>query len=247
MHLQRKESTRPQMFACRGFTLIELLVVIAIIAILAAILFPVFARARENARRASCQSNLKQLALGVMQYTQDYDETYPMAGNAGRVINGVTMSYATGARYWPRDIYPYIKSAQVFYCPSSSDRTYAVYPETAAGITRGTNYAMNNDFGTSSDSCDNNPAGEVCSPVKVAAIPKVAELIMLLDSYNGTQSAYLAMYNLDSMEHRHFEGSNIAYADGHVKWQKQRVYSNAPGDTNYTRLYPIWRKHWQTS
>src|SRR5690606_6779733 len=63
--------------AKRGFTLIELLVVIAIIAILAAILFPVFARARENARRASCQSNLKQIGLGLMQYTQDYDERLP--------------------------------------------------------------------------------------------------------------------------------------------------------------------------
>src|SRR5471032_187855 len=70
----------------KGFTLIELLVVIAIIAILAAILFPVFARARENARRASCQSNLKQIGLGFQQYSQDYDERFPIAlssaGNA---------------------------------------------------------------------------------------------------------------------------------------------------------------------
>ena len=66
----------------RGFTLIELLVVIAIIAILAAILFPVFARARENARRASCQSNMKNVALGFKQYIQDYDELYPRASNA---------------------------------------------------------------------------------------------------------------------------------------------------------------------
>src|SRR5687768_5924591 len=64
--------------ALKGFTLIELLVVIAIIAILAAILFPVFARARENARRSSCQSNLKQIGLGFAQYTQDYDEKMPI-------------------------------------------------------------------------------------------------------------------------------------------------------------------------
>jgi prepilin-type N-terminal cleavage/methylation domain-containing protein len=71
MHRQTKRS------AGSGFTLIELLVVIAIIAILAAILFPVFARARENARRASCASNLKQISLGLMQYSQDYDERFP--------------------------------------------------------------------------------------------------------------------------------------------------------------------------
>ena len=89
-----------------AFTLIELLVVIAIIAILAAILFPVFARARENARRSSCQSNLKQIGLGIIQYTQDYDETYPLR-NSG---DGVT---------WRQRVQPYIKSTQVFSCPSN--------------------------------------------------------------------------------------------------------------------------------
>src|SRR5689334_5202516 len=73
----RRQAAKP------GFTLIELLVVIAIIAILAAILFPVFARARENARRASCQSNLKQIGLGIMMYTQDYDETFPRSAIGG--------------------------------------------------------------------------------------------------------------------------------------------------------------------
>src|SRR4028118_675254 len=80
--------------AHRGFTLIELLVVIAIIAILAAILFPVFSRARENARRASCMSNLKQIGLGVMQYVQDYDERYPSSMYASR--------YTTGPGTWQR-------------------------------------------------------------------------------------------------------------------------------------------------
>ncbi len=98
----------------KAFTLIELLVVIAIIAILAAILFPVFARARENARRSSCQSNMKQIGLGFAQYTQDYDEKYPVSssstGGATKII-------------WGEQIYPYIKSQQVFACPSNTLNT----------------------------------------------------------------------------------------------------------------------------
>ncbi len=95
-----------------AFTLVELLVVIAIISILAAILFPVFARARENARRTSCVSNMKQIGLGVTMYAQDNDGRYPMASNADG-----------SGRRWPDYIYPYVKSAQIFVCPSvaSSD------------------------------------------------------------------------------------------------------------------------------
>jgi len=94
----------------RGFTLIELLVVIAIIAILAAILFPVFARAREKARQASCQSNLKQLALGVLMYVQDYDETLPLWN---RFANANQMPLAP-----PAAIFPYVKNTQLYECPS---------------------------------------------------------------------------------------------------------------------------------
>lgn len=90
----------------KAFTLIELLVVIAIIAILAAILFPVFAKAREKARQTSCLSNMKQLGLGVLQYIQDYDETYPIG----------TPSFNQTAN-WPVEILPYVKSIAVYTCP----------------------------------------------------------------------------------------------------------------------------------
>ncbi|MEI6500574.1 MAG: DUF1559 domain-containing protein, partial [Armatimonadota bacterium] len=95
----------------KGFTLIELLVVIAIIAILAAILFPVFAKAREKARQSSCLSNVKQIALGMMQYAQDYDERMVPAA----------MYYATPNYYtWMYLMQPYVKSSQIFTCPSST-------------------------------------------------------------------------------------------------------------------------------
>ena len=118
-----------QLDARRGkgaFTLIELLIVIAIISLLAAILFPVFGRLRENARRASCQSNLKQIGLAIHQYTQDYDERMPLgyvywSGGAGACANPQTYCTTLGLSYtWMDEIGPYVKNTQIFMCPTAN-------------------------------------------------------------------------------------------------------------------------------
>ena len=102
-----------------GFTLIELLVVVAIISLLAAILFPVFARARENARRTSCMSNMKQIGLGLMQYIQDYDGKWPnRCFGYGCYEAGYVHQYNAGCYKWMDAIFPYVKSEQIFNCPS---------------------------------------------------------------------------------------------------------------------------------
>jgi prepilin-type N-terminal cleavage/methylation domain-containing protein/prepilin-type processing-associated H-X9-DG protein len=108
----------------KGFTLIELLVVIAIIAILAAILFPVFAQAREKARQTSCLSNTKQMGLGIMMYTQDYDETYPAGYYYGDPTQTSNLD-ATGIIQWSGVTQPYVKNEQIFVCPSDPNKGIA--------------------------------------------------------------------------------------------------------------------------
>jgi len=138
----------------KGFTLIELLVVISIIALLAAILFPVFSRARENARRSSCQSNLKQIGLGLLQYSQDYDETLPAPRystsnggfwEAGGFINssGGNVNY-----FWTDAIMPYVKSNQVFLCPSHTGNRARFRPSTDFPTQNGGAWGGTNDLGS---------------------------------------------------------------------------------------------------
>jgi prepilin-type N-terminal cleavage/methylation domain-containing protein/prepilin-type processing-associated H-X9-DG protein len=201
-HNHRQISRRGFREAQCGFTLIELLVVIAIIAILAAILFPVFARARENARRASCQSNLKQLGLAFMQYSQDYDERLPSYSALETVAwpNG-----ASGANYWPVRIYPYVRSVQVYNCPSAS--SYEWKGEPSGSMKYGYNATMFPSTGS----------------VALASIERPSQTLMLADSdgpasYVVFQNYYSGPSSPRYMSDRHLDGGNIAYCDGHVKW-----------------------------
>ncbi len=187
----------------KGFTLIELLVVIAIIAILAAILFPVFARARENARRASCGSNLKQIALGMFQYTQDYDERYIQPQNDNNTMVLV--------------LQPYIKSTQLFICPSANGE--ATTQLTA--LTRNVSWKVGNPAAVpSTQSRGSYGMNTALEGLSISEVQTSALVPMFFDGtwYTEANSGAGGGGSTIQAGTRHFDGNNIAYADGHVKW-----------------------------
>lgn len=221
-----------------GFTLIELLVVIAIIALLAAILFPVFGRARENARRSSCQSNLKQIGVAVLQYAQDYDEIYPMTRwNPPANLGGTRMS-------WMHCTQPYMKSYQIYRCPSDKEEapnntSWVSNPQTGYRVS----YGYNIKFGYND--------GVLPRTLNVAAVVKPAEMVMATDTgkrrlapdppvasnpdlwFDEKNSWALSDvgdwrtrntsgdWSIVGLPNpRHLETVNVLWTDGHVKSQK---------------------------
>jgi prepilin-type N-terminal cleavage/methylation domain-containing protein/prepilin-type processing-associated H-X9-DG protein len=186
----------------RGFTLIELLVVIAIIAILAAILFPVFAKAREKARQTSCLSNLKQLGLATLQYVQDYDEVLPHHQRSGRTITVQSQ------------IQPYLKNEQIWVCPSQSALYYYYWDNpTGTGAVYGImgSYGWNLRLGSVG-------IGTGSGIIKLGTLQTPSETGMWSDCQPSL--THLQDNNVYRTSAPHNEGGNMVYVDGHAKWQK---------------------------
>lgn len=201
----------------QGFTLIEILVVISIIALLAAILFPVFSRARENARRTNCQSNLKQIALGINIYVQDYDGKFPHIGNPDTSTLG-----------WAERLQPQLKSVQVFQCPSEMNEQNL--------LTDYTDYYYNLWLG-------NKPSGVPESIIDYPANTIMngdgnstksnyyCEGVKGPFAGCGAGSSTGGPFDPASATVRHLEGANYSFVDGHVKWLKRDALMDANGTT----------------
>jgi len=217
----------------RGFTLIELLVVIAIIAILAAILFPVFAQAREAARKAACQSNLKQIGLAEGMYTQDYDE----------ILSGSYQTLPTGRASYAELLQPYTKNTRIFLCPDVSptghmnnDGVNNCNPNPLTCSNNGIDYAYNDLINPGNIS--GNPNGSDDGHIGLASLSAPADTIMLVDGRQGgfyniwrsedtdVQGSFYGVTwngnvtNSNTPHTRHSGGFNTLFFDGHVKTMK---------------------------
>jgi prepilin-type N-terminal cleavage/methylation domain-containing protein/prepilin-type processing-associated H-X9-DG protein len=216
----------------RGFTLIELLVVIAIIAILAAILFPVFARAREQARKSACASNMKQIALGMLMYADDYDQLLPPYSLGAGYRGCFGYAGADGPR-WADLVFPYVKNRQVFDCPSSTQRI-GTYPGGAYFDITTYSYGYDSasdgatEFGAGGRSLTEfaDPSGTIMLAEDGRQDPGIADPETIGRQIpNASDSLEMLGSRVNGMRHTgaapddyQAHAFNAAYVDGHVKF-----------------------------
>jgi prepilin-type processing-associated H-X9-DG protein len=181
----------------RAFTLVEFLIIVGVLLVIAAILFPIFARARRTDRKSSCSSNLKQISLGFRQYTQDYDENYPP----------VVASAQSGYFGWADLLQPYLKSTMIYQCPSEENDVKGSNPR-ASGYT---DYWMNARVaGRKLEELTHIDKTLICGDGNAGADPTDARYAL----HTFPQEWLAPSYN------RHLEGLNYAFVDGQVKWYK---------------------------
>ena len=215
----------------RAFTLIELLVVVAVIGILAALLFPVFARARENARRSACLSNMKQIGLALMQYTQDYDERFPIHGTQGSFLtavneygNVVSDPFTSSYPNYMKCILLYTKNTGILLCPSS-----------VQDPVQGGNSVVGNSSYMGSAVLMNRNLADIANASSIVWMQERSNRVKdsylrprLLITGTGTPTTTPPSYDYwhvisggaEAYSNLHFDGGNFLFADGHAKWRK---------------------------
>ena len=208
------------LFSRKGFTLIELLVVIAIIAILAAILFPVFSQAREKARQTSCLSNQKQVGTSVQMYVQDYDERLFFRANASRTGATASGNAANPVRWW-NALMPYMKNTQILACPSDGNPTPSKDVNGVANILR--SYIACN-------AAESLSLAQIDVPVETIVItekrgdPQAGDpTASWIEPHNGDFRYDAATDKMTTLANRHSGGLNCVFFDGHAKWYRPQT------------------------